>query len=223
MSHPLVSKFSHSFLDIRASILQTLFLVCNAILTSRSTSLYVLKDYLPALLENDQTKSLSHYKRLIRFFNISKPDLLVACILKWLYGLLSHKTKYLILDGTTWEIGNKYVHLLTLCLVYKQIAIPIYWHQLNKKGGHSSQEDRQKLLQESIKIFDLSSKILIADREFVGEDWFKFLTDNHIDFVIRLSKTCYKNPINQSWGNSHAYLTQKAQKRKSAVGKNIRP
>ena len=185
----------------------------------RSTSLYVLKDYLPALLENEQTKSVSHYKRLIRFFRLGKPDLLIECILKWVYQILSVKAKYLILDGTTWEIGGKYVHLLTLCVVYKETAIPIYWHQLDKKGGHSSQEDRKKLMKDAIKIFDLSKKILLADREFVGEDWLKFLTDNHIDFVIRLSKTCYKTPVNKSWGKSHAYLEKKAQQRKSAIGK----
>lgn len=65
----------------------------------------------------------------------------------------------------------------------------------------------------------MSKKILIADRAFVGDVWFKFLTDNKIDFVIRLSRTCYKNPITKSWGKSHAYLEQKAKKRKSPVGK----
>ena len=93
----------------------------------RSTSLYVLKDYLPALLENEQTKSLSHYKRLMRFFGLGKPDLLIECILKWVYQILSVKAKYLILDGKSWEIGGKHVHLLTLCVVYKETAIPIYW------------------------------------------------------------------------------------------------
>ena len=127
MSHPLVSKFSSSFLDFRLTVLQNLFLICNAIIISRSTSLYVLKDYLPALLENEQTKSLSHYKRLMRFFGLGKPDLLIECILKWVYQILSVKAKYLILDGTSWEIGGKYVHLLTLCVVYKETAIPIYW------------------------------------------------------------------------------------------------
>lgn len=60
------------------------------------------------------------------------------------------------------------MHLLTLCVVYKNVTIPFYWHQLNKKGGHSSQEDRKELIKDAIKIFDLSKKILIADREFVA-------------------------------------------------------
>ena len=69
-------------------------------------------------------------------------------------------------------------------------------------------------MKDAIKIFDLSNKILLADREFVGDEWLKFLTNNYIDCVIRLSKTCYKNPVTKSWGRSHAYLEKKAQQRK---------
>jgi hypothetical protein len=221
MPHPLVSKFSSSFLDIRESVIETLFLVCNAIIVSRSTNLFVLKDYLPSLLENKQTHVLSHYKRLIRFFNYSNPTKLTTCILKWLYQLLSKQSKYLILDGTTWEAGDKYIHLLTLCIVYKNVAVPIYWKQLNKKGGHSSQEDRKLLFTEALEIFQLSGMILIADREFIGEDWFRYLTDNQIDFVVRVSKTCYKLPVSKAWGSSHAYLEKRASKRKSPVGKRF--
>ncbi len=221
MPHPLVSKFSSSFLDIRESVIETLFLVCNAIIVSRSTNLFVLKDYLPSLLENEQTHVLSHYKRLIRFFNYSNHTQLTTCILKWLYQLLSEQSKYLILDGTTWEAGDKYIHLLTLCIVYKNVAVPIYWKQLNKKGGHSSQEDRKLLFAEALKIFQLSGMILIADREFIGENWFRYLTDNQIDFVVRVSKTCYKLPVSKAWGSSPAYLEKRASKRKSPVGKRF--
>ena len=115
-----------------------------------------MKDYLPQLLENEQTVSCSHYERLIRsggvpLFNISDSanNKLIDCILGMIYKTLSERVraafrKYLILDGTQWKRGKKCVHLLTLCIVYRGIAIPIYWHQLNiywhqlnKKGGHS--------------------------------------------------------------------------------------
>ena len=36
-------------------------------------------------------------------------------------------------------------------------------HQLNKKGGHSSEEDRQKLFTEACERYQLSGKILLAD------------------------------------------------------------
>ena len=117
-----------------------------------------MKDYLPQLLENEQTVSCSHYKRLIRsggvpLFNVSDSinQKLIDCILGMIYKTFSGRVRaafrtYLILDGTQWKRGKKCVHLLTLCIVYHGIAIPIYWHQLNKKGGHSSEEDRQNYL-----------------------------------------------------------------------------
>ena len=90
-----------------------LLLVCNAIIISRSTNLSVMKDYLPQLLENEQTVSCSHYKRLIRFFNISDSanSKLIDCILGMIYKTFSESVraafrKYLILDGTQWKRGK---------------------------------------------------------------------------------------------------------------------
>ena len=90
------------------SLIENLLLVCNAIIISRSTNLSVMKDYLPQLLENEQTVSCSHYKRLIRFFNISNSanNKLIDCILGMIYKTLSESVKYLILDGTQWKRGE---------------------------------------------------------------------------------------------------------------------
>ena len=143
-SNPVVCQFSEYFLDFRESLIESgappdLLLVCNAIIISRSTNLSVMKDYLPQLLENEHTISCSHYKRLIRsggvpLFNISDSanSKLIDCILGMIYKTLSESVraafrKYLILDGTQWKRGKKCVHLLTLCIVYHGIAIPIYW------------------------------------------------------------------------------------------------
>jgi hypothetical protein len=41
-------------------------------------------------------------------------------------------------------------------------------HQLNKKGGHSSEEDRQKLFTEACEKYQLSGKILLADCDWAG-------------------------------------------------------
>jgi len=136
-SNSVVCQFSEYFLDFKDSLIKNLLLVCNAIIISRSTNLSVMKDYLPQLLENEQTVSCSHYKRLIRFFNISDSasNKLIDCILGMIYKTLSESVraafrKYLILDGTQWKRGKKCVHLLTLCIVYHGIAIPIYWHHV---------------------------------------------------------------------------------------------
>ena len=133
-SNSVVCQFSQYFLDFRDSLIESgappdLLLVCNTIIISRSTNLSVMKDYLPQLLENEKTVSCSHYKRLIRFFNISESanNKLIDCILGMIYKTLSGNVKYLILDGTQWKRGKKCIHLLTLCIVYNGIAIPIYW------------------------------------------------------------------------------------------------
>ena len=100
-----------------------------------------MKDYLPQLVEKEQTVSCLHYKRLIRLggvplFNLanSTNQKLIDCILGMIYKTLSESVraafrKYLILDGTQWKRGEKCVHLLTLCIVYRGIAIPNYWRQ----------------------------------------------------------------------------------------------
>ena len=41
-------------------------------------------------------------------------------------------------------------------------------NQLNKKGGHSSEEDRQKLFTEACERYQLSGKILLADCDWAG-------------------------------------------------------
>lgn len=211
-SNPAFSEFNEFFLDFRESLIQNLFLMCHAVVIARTTNLNIIKDYLPQLLENEQTVSCSHYKRLIRFFNLSEPaqHKLIACILGMIFRILSGHIKYLVLDATVWESGTKCYHLLTLCIVYQGVAIPIYWTQLDKNGGHSSEQDRQDLFIEACKRYELSGKILLADREFIGEKWLLFLVSRNIDFIIRMSKTCYKIPISQSQGYVHSKLEKLA-------------
>jgi len=73
----------------------------------------------------------------VPLFNISdsKNQKLIDCILGMIYKTLSESVraafrKYLILDGIQWERGKKCIHLLTLCIVYHGIAIPIYWREM---------------------------------------------------------------------------------------------
>jgi len=204
---PVSPEFTKYFLDFRYSLVETLFLVCNAVIMARTTNLNILKDYLPQLLGNEKTVSCSHYKRLIRFFGKADPsNKLVECILNMIYRMLSGQVKYIILDATEWKRGEKIFHLLTLCIVFHEVAIPIYWHQLDKNGGHSSQEDRQKLFTKACERYQLSGKILLADREFIGQKWLAFLVEKKIDFIIRMSKTCYKLPISEAPGFVYSKL-----------------
>ena len=80
------------------------------------------------------------------------------------------------------------------------MAIPLLWdfltieEEIDKettiergKRGNSNTEERKKLLKEFIEIFGVENiKALTADREFIGETWFKWLKEQKIPFVIRV-------------------------------------
>lgn len=104
-----------------------------------------------------------------------------------LFGFLE-QNYYLTFDRTNWQWGKKNINILVLAIAYKGIAIPVYWLLLNKKGNSSTRE-RIALMNRFITQFG-SERIIqfLADREFVGEEWFKWLTSKQIDFAIRIKK-----------------------------------
>ncbi len=95
---------------------------------------------------------------------------------------------YLTFDRTNWQWGKTDINILMLAVVYKGIAIPVYWLLLNKQGNSSTRE-RIALLKRFIREFGKGRIIkFLADREFVGETWFKWLQSEGIDFAIRVKK-----------------------------------
>jgi hypothetical protein len=111
----------------------------------------------------------------------------VARFIMYLFGFLA--TDYeLTLDRTNWQWGKKDINILMLAMVYKGIAIPIYWLLLNKKGNSTTKE-RIALLKRFIKQFGKTRIIrLLADREFIGKDWFAWLKQEGIDRTIQIKK-----------------------------------
>ena len=92
----------------------------------------------------------------------------------------------LCLDRTNWKIGLKDVNLLVLCIATRRVRMPILWLVLGH-GGSSTMAQRQELLNRFITLFGKRSvKLLLADREFVGGQWFDFLVKNGIPFSIRV-------------------------------------
>lgn len=58
--------------------------------------------------------------------------------------------------------------------------------------------------------------MLIADREYIGKEWFKYLVDNGIDFIIRLKSGTYNEAVNQAQGRSYEDLRSKVKRSKVA-------
>jgi hypothetical protein len=215
MDHSLYQQFSTYFPHFSRGIVKNFLLLAQALLASRSTNLNTVKDRIGTLLGKPDRQPATHYKRLIRFFRCPQATLLTECIQRFTFRLLSGRVKYLILDSTCWQIGQKWVHLQVLCIVYQQVAIPIFWRDL-AHDGHSNGLERQELMRDAARIFDLKGKILLADREYVGDDWLRFLADLGVDFVVRLPIKCYKKQV-----KNYSSLQQKARRRKRAVSTPI--
>ena len=96
----------------------------------------------------------------------------------------------LSLDRTNWKWGKKDINILMLSVVYKGIAIPLFWDLLPKRGNSNTLE-RITLIKRYIEQFG-NNKIafLLADREFVGEKWLEWLQSQRIfPFVSVLNET----------------------------------
>jgi Transposase DDE domain len=127
----------------------------------------------------------STYRRLQRFFQHVEPG--EDWVLPLLVKLLDLRgTWTLAFDRTQWSIGKKEVNYLVLAVVTRRFRVPLLWSVLDG-AGCSATAVRIALMRRYLAQFSASTiRLLVADREFVGADWLKFLNDNNISFAIRL-------------------------------------
>lgn len=131
-------------------------------------------------------KLSSNYRRLQRFFQYVRLD--ADWLARTLVALLRLAPPYrLCLDRTNWKVGAKEINLLVLCIVTRRARLPVLWEVLDR-GGCSSMSQRAALIGRFITLFGKGSiRLLLADREFDGSQWFEFLVENDIPFAIRVS------------------------------------
>ena len=219
----LLDKITKEFPDWQKSWIKNVLLLSLCMIHNETTCLYKLKNSVGFFTQTPETKKGSHYKRLTRIFAGYAFSSLWIALLGYVFQKLRLKSDYLLLDGTSWDKGNTRLNYITLCVVYGGIAIPIYWEDLRKKGV-SNQKERKRLLKKAMKYFNLEGKTLLADREYIGTDWFKFLIESKINFDIRIRVKSYKSSVDASPGKSYEELEAKALRSKKpgkAVGKRI--
>jgi hypothetical protein len=92
----------------------------------------------------------------------------------------------LTLDRTNWKFGKIDINFLVISGIYNNHSIPLCWMLLPHRGNsHTNQ--RIDLIERLLFIVPLSRiKTLLADREFIGEDWFLYLKEKGISFCIRV-------------------------------------
>jgi Transposase DDE domain len=137
-----------------------------------------------ALAFNGQVKSTSNYRRIQRFFegfSFDKP-----MVTQWLIAQLPAQPFVLCLDRTNWKFGKVDINILALGVAHKGTAIGLLWDLL-PKFGNSNQAERIALFERLLLGLPAQRiKVVLADREFIGKDWFEFLTTHKIKFHIRL-------------------------------------
>ncbi len=126
--------------------------------------------------------SLRRIQRFVASYVLNL-DLMAKTIMK----LIPIKGPYqLAIDRTNWDFGKFKINILALGIVYDGCAFPILFTLLPKKGN-SNTEERKALLNRLSKLFGKNSiGSILADREFVGQDWINFLDQKEINYFIRI-------------------------------------
>jgi hypothetical protein len=128
----------------------------------------------------------SHYKRLQRFFRSFEidPDPLARLLVRLVP--VGDGPWRLTLDRTYWKFGQVDINFLVLGIAYRGIALPIFWSVLNK-AGNSNTAERIALMERFLAVFGVDRiAVLLADREFIGEAWFRWLQAQRIPFHQRI-------------------------------------
>jgi hypothetical protein len=131
-------------------------------------------------------KTDSHYRRIQRFFN--EVHIQQDMIAQLVASFLPYDQFILSMDRTNWMLGCFSINFLVLSIVHQGTAFPILWLFLPKQGNSNTKE-RIELIEQFLAIFG-SYKIeyLVADREFIGEEWFRYLIRHGIKFRLRIKK-----------------------------------
>jgi len=131
-------------------------------------------------------KTDSHYRRIQRFFQ--EVHIQQDMIAQLVASFLPYDPFILSMDRTNWMLGCFSINFLVLSIVHQGTAFPILWLFLPKKGNSNTKE-RIELIDQFLAIFG-SYKIqyLTADREFIGEEWFRYLINHGIQFRLRMKK-----------------------------------
>jgi hypothetical protein len=128
----------------------------------------------------------SHYKRLQRFFRSFEiePDSWARLLVRPVP--VGDGPWRLAMDRTNWRFGKTDINFLVLGIAYRGIAVPVFWSVLGK-AGNSDTAERIALMERFLEVFGAERiAVLLADREFVGEAWFRWLQARRIPFHQRV-------------------------------------
>lgn len=156
-----------------------------SMLQAKDINLGNMVDYSRGHNEIQESSIYKNYQRLVHNCPITENEL--AQLMIRFLDLPDNKW-ILSMDRTNWQFGKKHINILMLSINMHGSGIPIFWIELDTNGC-SNTEERKQLIDKFIALFGKDKILyLLADREFIGNDWFDYLFEKDINFVIRLKR-----------------------------------
>jgi len=192
--NPLFTKLQELggiYVQVNQSKLKHILILACCILKTRTTCIKKNRDEVASVTGERNLKRNSVYKRLLRIFQtgVVRPFLKVIflMVLQMIYPSIG---PYLIMDRTDFSIGERWVNLLVIGVEWHGIFIPLTWKDLGERKSSNTAE-RLEVLDQLLawwKASGLPLPILqvIADREFIGQQWISALIKRELLFVIRM-------------------------------------
>lgn len=127
----------------------------------------------------------SNYRRIQRFFSGFAFDYRLWS--EMMLRLVPVDGDFVIsIDRTNWRFGCFEINILMAGIVYQGTAYPLVWMLLTKTGNSNTGE-RTQLVERLLGLLPASSiKAIVADREFIGKQWFATLDHYKLPYYIRI-------------------------------------
>lgn len=206
-----LQKILSDFFDWNKARISCLTQILQALFCVKTVNLAQI-----AMAFQTDTKEESSYRRVCRFFTGFSFDLSSIALL--VLKVFSLQGKHLlIIDRTNWKWGKSSINILMVSVAYLGIGIPLFWAVLDLDGT-SCVEDRSSLLKRVLEKFGLEKiEAIVADREFVGKQWFHFLIEKNIPFVIRVKGRFMAEGIRHSYAVPLKTLCKQLGRRKKVL------
>jgi len=177
----LTAQFKAQVPSLRIDTLQRVVDLVLAMVTAQSVNHRDLGPHLPGTSSPEAKKR--RVERTIRDEQLTSQVFLALLLLQLPPGKL-----LMSLDRTTWEHGDSPLNLLVLGAVVHGYTIPLVWVALDHTGNSDTKARMWVVLRLLQALPARRWQGLVADREFIGAEWFRFLRRQGIRRAVRIRK-----------------------------------
>lgn len=196
---PLFEEVKAFFPYHRKELVKNCMLLMQCIERSGTVCLYKSRCEAGNAVGRTDLKKDNIYKTFLRFFNMKCKDAFCVGLIYMIINLLDlSDCVYVVMDRTNWKIGKVNINILYIGLLLPNgCFVPILFDPLDKRGNSNTNE-RTSILERFCALWQqqgLQKGVLLADREFIGVDWFCNILKAGFSLVIRLRVTDYYNDL----------------------------